>query len=265
MIQISALSLTGPVRERNEDCLFLDGAFPAPYNRSGYQYAAESSANAQLYAVFDGMGGESAGDFASMEAVKLLQIQYPRILQAAYRGLPQGIEAVNRYVADANLQIYNLSSEGAGRKGMGTTFAGLLVAGGQAAAMNAGDSRVYLFRGGELRQLTRDHCESERLVRLGLITSEQALTHKSRNMLNRYFGVPPEEGAMEAEVSRVGPVYPGDVFLLCSDGLTNLVNDDFIRSVLAGGQSRREAVQSLTDKAIENGGNDNVTAVLIGC
>lgn len=209
------------------------------------------------------MGGENSGELASVEAAKLLQERFRAIRREAGRGLEKGIAAINAYVREANDTIFRLSSSLPGNSGMGTTFAGLLVSGREAAAVNVGDSRVYLYHDKVLRMLTRDHSESERLVRLGLITKEQARTHKSRNMLNRYLGVSPEEGIMEGEVYSVNQISKGDIFLLCSDGLTNLVDDAAIAEIIESGPYTKGVACLLADKAIEKGGSDNVTVITV--
>lgn len=122
---------------------------------------------------------------------------------------------------------------------------------------------MYLFRDGILKQLTRDHSESERLIRLGIITREQARGHKSRFMLNRHLGMPPEEGILEADISEIIQLQKGDTFLLCSDGLTDMVEDETIKDILAASIDTKEAAQMLINEALKNGGKDNVTAVVL--
>lgn len=261
--EIYAATTTGPVRDGNEDAFFVNGICPKQLNRACFEVDTWDKSNIQLYAVFDGMGGENAGELASSEAARLLRERFNAIKKEAGNSLDAGVAAVNEYVREANDSIFRLSSSLPGNHGMGTTFVGLLISGRDAATVNAGDSRAYLFRDNALQLLTHDHSESERLLRLGLITKEQSYTHKGRNMLNRYFGVPPEEGAMEGEVSSIGKLMKGDIVLLCSDGLTNMVDDEAIRATLKKVGGSPEAMWRLLHKAVDNGGKDNITLILV--
>jgi protein phosphatase len=190
---ISALSDTGLVRENNEDNLYIDGKFMRQGEQGNFKLSAVEKSCSLVYAVCEGMGGEKSGERASLEAVNRLHIVAG---DPAFAGmaLEEKIKRINTYVGETNSAIYNMASGSFENKGMGTTFACLIISEGKVVAMNAGDSRVYLLREGILTQLTHDHSESERLVRLGVITREQARSHKSRFVLSRHFGMPPEEG-----------------------------------------------------------------------
>jgi serine/threonine protein phosphatase PrpC len=260
--QFSAISDTGSVRENNEDNLYVDGQYMQQGEQSNFQLSKKANTNSQVYAVCDGMGGEKGGEKASFEAVSRLRLAVENPLFVG-KTLEEKIKDINVYVSETNAAIYGLAAGSFEYKGMGTTFACLIIADDRAAAMNVGDSRVYLFREGKLTQLTRDHSESERLIRLGIITREQARGHKSRFMLNRHLGMPPEEGILEAENKGIVKLQKGDQFLLCSDGLTDMVEDESIQSILTASADTKQAAQNLIAEALKKGGKDNVTAVVV--
>lgn len=261
-IQVSAISNTGRVRDNNEDNLYVISQYMKQGEQGNFHLSKTVENNSFICAVCDGMGGEKSGEQASFEAVN--RFNYA-VSENSFAGitLQEKIQAINKYIGETNAAIYNMAASSFDLKGMGTTFACLLISQGQAAAMNVGDSRVYLFRNGLLKQLTRDHSESERLIRLGIITREQARGHKSRFMLNRHLGMPPEEGILEADTSEIIQLQKGDIFLLCSDGLTDMVEDEDIKKIIEESEDSQKGTQQLINEALKNGGKDNVTVVLV--
>ncbi len=207
-------------------------------------------ASAPLYGVADGMGGAQAGEVASKIAADLFE--------TAERREGEPAEAFLRRIAEeANARIHALAEHDSSRSGMGTTLTALLVDGDDVAVAHVGDSRAYLFRDGELRMLTSDHSLVEELRRQGRISDEQAEDHPQRSIITRALG--PEA---EVDVDTMSfNARPGDVFLLCSDGLTTMVKDDGIAAVLAEAPTLDDAVDRLVEAANEAGGRDNITAV----
>jgi protein phosphatase len=219
---------TGRQRQANEDSFFT---------------------SASLFAVADGMGGAQAGEVAS------------RIAAEAFEPAERGGESPEAYLRtiaeDANRQIHTIAQRDSTRSGMGTTLTAALVEGGEVSIAHVGDSRAYVFRDGELRLLTSDHSLVEELRRQGRLTDEQAQDHPQRSIITRALG--PEQ---EVEVDTLTfSARPGDVFLLCSDGLTTMVKDDRIAEILSESESLDEAVDRLVREANEAGGRDNITAV----
>lgn len=195
-----------------------------------------------LWAVADGMGGHVGGGAAATEAIRALcTLPQPVTLTAIEAALASAHEAV----------------QGAGDE-RGTTVAGLTLSGNnEVTAFWIGDSRVYRLRGGRLEQLTRDHSLVQELVDSGALTSEQAARHPHANIITRAIGIDawiaPDSAASEAQ--------PGDRFLICSDGLSSLVPADTIARLLA--QEPAIAVDSLIAAALDEGGTDNVTVVVV--
>ena len=202
-----------------------------------------------VFAVADGMGGAQAGEVASRLAAE--------VAEEADRG-ETGPEAYLRGIAEvANDRIHALAERDTAHSGMGTTFTAALVEGEDVSFAHVGDSRAYLFRDGELRMLTSDHSLVEELRRQGRLTDEQAEDHPQRSIITRALGPEPR---VEIDTMTYR-AQPGDVYLLCSDGLTTMVTDERIWVVLASSAGLREAADRLVAEANEAGGRDNITVV----
>jgi protein phosphatase len=158
---------------------------------------------------------------------------------------------------DANREIHDLAQRDSSRAGMGTTLTAALLDGDEVSLGHVGDSRAYVLRGGELKRLTKDHSLVEELRRQGRLTEEEAEEHPQRSIITRALGPEPDVNVDTMTV----PAKAGDVFLLCSDGLTTMVGDEQIASILSEAKTLRGAVGKLVDAANEQGGRDNITAV----
>jgi PPM family protein phosphatase len=202
-----------------------------------------------LFAVADGMGGAQAGEVASRLAAESFE--------PAQRGA-QSAEGYLRAIAEsANERIHKLSQEDSSVSGMGTTLTAAMLEGDEVTLAHVGDSRAYLYRDGELKLLTSDHSLVEELRRQGRLTDEQAEDHPQRSIITRALG--PES---EVEVDTMTySARPGDVYLLCSDGLTTMVREDRITAVLGSSPDLDVAVSQLVREANEAGGRDNITVV----
>jgi serine/threonine protein phosphatase Stp1 len=203
-----------------------------------------------LWAVADGMGGHEGGEWASGRIVSELG----RIDLAL--GFEDTCEEAAQAVVAANKQIL---AEGKKRgKSMGSTLVMLVIEGSRYAVLWAGDSRAYLMRGGRLEHLSRDHTQVQEMVARGLMTPEQAQGHPMGHVLSRAVGV-----QKEVAVDRVdGQVQPGDIFLLCSDGLHGVVGDEAIGAHF-GREAPDRALDQLIDLTLEKGAPDNVTGIAI--
>jgi PPM family protein phosphatase len=220
---------TGRQRSENEDSLFV---------------------RAPIFVVADGMGGAQAGEVASKAAADSFD-----------RDLPEGPpeQFLRETIEDANRRIHELARADSSRAGMGTTITAAIVD-AQAEEIgigHVGDSRAYRLRRGKLERLTRDHSLVEEMRRKGQITDAQAEDHPQRSIITRALGPEPE---VEVDLQTV-PATPGDVFLLCSDGLTTMISEERIAETLAAAGSMREAVRTLVDEANGAGGRDNITAL----
>jgi protein phosphatase len=207
-------------------------------------------ARAPLFAVADGMGGAQAGEVASRLAVEALA--------AGLGGGETAEERLAARVRDANRRIHDLSRADAQRAGMGTTLTAVHVGEDEVSIAHVGDSRAYLFRNSELTRLTRDHSLVEELMRQGKLTEEQADEHPQRSIITRALGPEPD---VEVDTGTY-PARAGDVFLLCSDGLTSMLGEGEVEAVLRASGSLADAGRRLIDAANEAGGRDNITVVL---
>ena len=239
-LEFAALTHPGKVRQQNEDCIAADAA-------------------ARLAVLADGMGGHNAGEVASRMAVEIITSNIgsergDTALDSA------GAEAlIASHVIRANSTLLATARSDPQYEGMGTTLVVVLWHDEGVSYGNVGDSRLYLLRAGELRQLTRDHSIVQEQVERGTMSLAEARHAPHRNVLTRALGIDP---FVEAEV-RTAATEPGDLYLLCSDGLTDMLTDDEIRQALvADHDPLAAAAQRLVERANENGGLDNISVVL---
>jgi len=210
-----------------------------------------------LYFVADGMGGHSAGEVASDIAV--------RTLEHIYGASPEGLnhpDIVEAAVEMANMAIFSESMADSTKTGMGTTLTGLVVSDAAAHRVivaNVGDSRTYLWRHGELRQVTKDHSHVQNLVDRGAITRAEARVHYQRNIVLRAMGIEPtvEVDTFELDVE------VGDRFVVCSDGLVDEADDTEIENEIRAATDGAECAERLVALANRNGGRDNITVVVV--
>lgn len=209
--------------------------------------------------VCDGMGGALAGNVASAVAVEA----FAAALEDACReGLPPDRERKHELLRSAcrtaNSQVFALAAHNEEYRGMGTTLVAALILSHEVYIVNVGDSRCYLLRGGTLKQLTQDHSVVQTLVNNGSITPEQARTHPKKNLITRAVGI---EDSVESDLYRFDR-QPGDTLLLCSDGLSNVVDGAAMTDLLTRYPQPEEGCRALLAKAVEQGAPDNVTVVM---
>ena len=239
-LRVIQKSDVGQQRERNEDSF-------------GRLDAASHANHVSLYVVADGMGGHVAGEVASQVAVQTILSVFDE--PAESDDLAERIQAA---IVRANAEVYTLGSTDLRLTGMGTTVVAAAVSDSGLTLANVGDSRAYLLRDGELRQLTRDHSWVAKAVENGMLTPAQARHHPDRNVIYRSLGAEPDVRVD----TFVYDLRSGDRVLLCSDGLTDVVDDDLLAK-LAGEPEAETAVQQLIDAANDAGGPDNITVTLI--
>ena len=218
-----------------------------------------------LYVVADGMGGHAAGEVASAQAVKSIRealLDGRPVLESFARtptveSREQVAHLMERAILKACADIHALSSSDMGKRGMGTTVVALLAAGRKAVVGHVGDSRVYLFRNGRAHQLTEDHTIIQEQLKRGLITKDQVATAENRNVITRAVGIQPSV----AVDTLVTDLLPGDLYLLCSDGLHGYLTEDELPQLLS--QEKDKLPDLLVDIALQRGGKDNVTAICL--
>ncbi len=225
----AARSEVGNVREHNEDS-FL--------------------ARSPLFVVADGMGGHEAGEVASEIAINTMAEHLPQAPDA---------QALAQAVKLANQAVLRGAEDGTGRPGMGTTMTAAAIFGDEVVIAQVGDSRAYLTHDGALQRITRDHSLVADLVEQGRITEEEARYHPQRSVITRALGSDPN---MEPDTYRLR-VEPGDRLMLCSDGLSSMIEDAAIEAIMLDNPDPQEACDALVDEALAAGGLDNVTVVVI--
>ncbi|MBQ1850020.1 MAG: Stp1/IreP family PP2C-type Ser/Thr phosphatase [Lachnospiraceae bacterium] len=206
-----------------------------------------------FFIVADGMGGHKAGDRASMETVGTML----QSIENAKEKEPKDI--LYSALMAANLKVFQDASKSPELEGMGTTVVAATICGQKLIAMNVGDSRLYLISDGEIRQITNDHSLVEEMVRNGVIPKERARNHPKKNIITRAVGV---GSVVEPDFFEVD-VKAGDRVLLCSDGLSNMLEDAELLKVVGSIGSLEEKANLLVDAANENGGKDNISVVLV--
>lgn len=244
-LEIVARTHPGLVRGHNEDALYC-------------------SARHGLAILADGMGGYKAGEVASAMATALLSAAIERALSAdTLQGVARAMDAkqlLDTEVVKANRAIYEAAMNDPRYTGMGTTLVAALFHDKVVTVAHLGDSRLYRLREREFRRLTRDHSLLQEQIDMGMVAEHEAKTSLSKNLVTRALGVDPE---VEPEV-RDYDVLPGDVYLLCSDGLTDMMDDEEIAESLSSLSSDLAlAGDRLIRRANDNGGHDNVSVILI--
>lgn len=242
-IVASLLSDTGCLRETNEDC--------GRYTRPGDSALLES--RGWLAVVADGMGGHVAGEVASNLAVDVITRVY-------YSDPGDARTALQRAFLEANRRIYESALRDGSLKGMGTTCTALALRNDSALYLHVGDSRLYLVRGGDIYLMTEDHSAVMEMVKHGLMSAAEARRHPDKNIILRALGSHPEIELTTWQ--KPLPVQEGDCFVLCSDGLYDLVEDEEIKQVTLT-QNPHAACKMLISMAKERGGHDNITVAVV--
>lgn len=229
----------GSKRSNNQDSIFVSDSPVGPLPN--------------LYIVADGMGGHAAGDFASRYAISVV-IDFIR-----RSTIHSPVSLLRRAMIYASNEVYKESEKDPDKNGMGTTMVACVIDEGRMYVANIGDSRLYHMTDDELSQITMDHSLVEELIRNGELKRNRGRYHPERNIITRAMGSREEAMPDFFEVE----LKPGDRVLMCSDGLSNMVEDDEIRDIILENSSTDTAAAALIDKANYYGGNDNISVILI--
>lgn len=228
----------GRVRSQNQD----------------YVFASDTGVGrlSNLFVVADGMGGHKAGDRASSSAVSVF-------LNSVKKSKDRNpVNIMRRALEKANAVVYKEANSSEALQGMGTTIVAATIDDNTLYVANIGDSRLYLIRGHEIRQITRDHSLVEEMIRIGGITREQGRFHPDKNVITRAIGV---RESVEADFFDE-TVEENDILLLCSDGLSNMLEDSEMEEIISSGADLKAAANRLVERANECGGRDNITVLL---
>lgn len=244
MVDVYGLSDVGCVRELNEDCFCIDGF--------------DENAEKGFCIIADGMGGHNAGEVASQNAVKVMAEELKALSIEESKGLNVP-GYLNNAVNKANERVYKMSEENIVHSGMGTTVVAAAISDKTAYIANVGDSRSYAMRGDEFVQITTDHSVVFEMVLSGTITKEEARNHPQKNIITRAVGT---DKRVKADVFEYNYL-SGDVMILCSDGLSSMVDDTEIAEVIKTTETSEETAKKLVETAKQRGGLDNITVICI--
>ena len=236
-MKLYAMTDVGRKREINQDFVYVTDKPVGPFPN--------------LLVVADGMGGHKAGDFASKYTVKVLLEELEKT------PLDKPEEILQSVVTVANHKLIKVAQSDVKLEGMGTTLVAATVIGNTLFFSNVGDSRLYLIND-KIRQISKDHSLVEEMVRLGGIKAEEAKNHPDKNIITRAMGVKED---VEADIYEYR-LKKGDIILMCTDGLSNMVEDEDMFDIVKGARDIVEAVQMLIEKANSNGGRDNIGVVM---
>jgi len=236
---------TGITRSENQDAIFwtTDKIGPLP----------------NLFIVADGMGGHNAGDVASNQAIRLINLYVENFPAADFVTPDDYLDLMVNAAQAASEAIFELSEKDENMKGMGTTLTFCVVAEEKAIVAHIGDSRAYSVSDEKIEQITTDHTYVEELLQAGKVTAEEAKKHPKRNVITRALGT---AGRCEIDGYTVN-LADVECLLLCSDGLTNMVNDETIKRIVCSEGDALHRAKKLVTEANNNGGLDNISAVLI--
>lgn len=251
-LEYCVCSSIGKVRKNNEDNFFACGEFRADLGANEVCLSAQTTDAKALFAVCDGMGGEDSGEIASQAAAAELSEIKGEV----------SLDSVLSAILRANEKICDEIENNGGTR-MGTTLVSLFIDRGTATGFNVGDSRLYHCRAGELKQLSCDHTEAQSLYKIGIITLEEIKHHPSNNKLTQYLGVFPDEMIIEPYRTPDIAINDADVFLLCSDGLTDMLSDEEIKRILTTAAGAKQAASLLVAAALDGGGKDNITVIVV--
>ncbi len=239
-MKVYGISNVGRRRKNNEDAYLINRIEIFKDGKKRIFY---------VLAVADGMGGHDAGEVASGMAVDRMTAAPLTYLEGDVAGIRKIIEFVNKKVHERSMEM--------GKK-MGTTLVAALIEGNNGYIFNVGDSRAYLFRKGKIRQVTKDHSVIQELLDKGLISKEEAKTHPDRHVITMAIGtkesVNPDTYTLYFD--------KGDILMLCSDGVTDMLTDEELQEILGSSKELNEIGMEIVKKANENGGKDNITVVL---
>lgn len=268
-----AISDKGLVRDNNEDNLYLGGRLINSDSRDAIRKGVTEEDLVALYAVCDGVGGEAFGEKASLLcATKMFKIHEELVARTVQRTSEADVtedaddrniqKIVNQNLQESGREIQGLVNPQNMHQYSGTTVAGIVFVSDKVHFFHIGDSRIYRIRDNKLERITTDHTEAERMVRMNMLTEEEARTSPKRHVLTRCLGVGNTDLEIEADFTMGQKALPGDIYILCSDGLTDMVSEEAITSALVC-YDVPSASAMLVKEALENGGDDNITLLVV--
>ncbi len=264
-LRVGVVSVTGNYREHNEDNFYVPGRRSIRQGGGGHDSQAEASTITlepqNLFIVADGMGGQQAGEQASLMAIELIPRALAKRLTSDLSDPPHVREAIREAIAEVNQEILGSSGAVSQYNNMGTTVVLAQFCQDRLFVAGMGDSRAYRLREGKLEQLTKDHSIADALREAGTIGPDEVANHRYKHVLYLYLGC--KEARSGPEEIRMLDVRPGDRLLMSSDGLTGFVPDKEIAQVLSSVPDPQQAAVILKDMALANDSKDNITCLVV--
>ena len=254
IIKSAGITIPGNIRKNNEDNFYIDGYFKEDCFKDKYALAGPCNRDYHVYAVSDGMGGHDSGEKAAWHALEVLK-----------KFDDENIEnRLIEYILEANREICMAAAGDSGRK-RGATIAVVTVNNDRFCSCTVGDSRVYSFRNNRLFRISEDHTRAQSMVNAGIISSKEAEKQENLRVLNQHLGIPESEFIICPDIKSGLKLYKGDIILLCSDGLTDMADDNEIRRVIGKykDEEPERIAYELVRQALKGGGRDNITVVTI--
>lgn len=257
-VKVVVCSSVGKKRKVNQDNFFAHGHMNLKFKPYVY-HSLMKIRTERTYAICDGMGGEKNGEIASLVVVRLLNKylkKYPNFFEKFDKH-------VSCFIDNANKAICKLIRDNDNER-MGSTIAMLCVAPERESAIiaNVGDTKVLLYRDNKIERISEDHNQAQSLVNMGLISEEEARVHKDKSKLTQHLGIFAEELVLEPFISDYIPIKSGDYFIICSDGLTDMLSYDEISEIVGKRIKASKKTKELVSTANLKGGNDNITIIL---
>jgi len=257
-ISASAASHVGMIKSANENSFYMNGRFMHEYEADSVQVSIEDSGQQFVFAVSDGMDREMSDKSSSISVTREMKKFHDKI-KSSSKGIQIKLEQMSESVEETNNLFHSILLGNDGDTLKRPAFAGLLISENKAAGITLGSNRIYMLREGVIKQLTADNQKTERLLKMGIITDEQA------QMLSNRFGISNEQCKSDLKKSDISNISEGDVFLLCSSGLSDMVDDERIYEILVENENEDPGYIShmLLKEALRNGGEDNITALVV--
>lgn len=253
-LHVAGICHVGKLRDNNEDNVYINGAYRTDPDQKIKALEDKIHSSWSVCAVFDGMGGECNGEAASLKAAEVFDTWEPSLD-------PHDIEEIFLKASD---DIYDSIPKYRGQHS-GTTAAVFVSDGKHAAACNIGDSRIYRYRNGCLEQLSRDHTSAQRMIDMEIRRTGHAEAAGQKGKLTQYLGVPRDEFQIEPFIYQDIELRHGDIYILCSDGLTDTLENEELKCVIEryAGQDIRVSAAAAVKASLDNGGRDNVSVIVI--
>jgi len=255
-VNASAVSYIGKISAVNEDNFYMNGKYTFDHETDNIQVSFESSEPYFIFAVSDSMDISVPDKSSSISAVGELK-KLKNNGKLSNSDITSLANSIGEAIDEVNNLVYSASLGRIDERMRKTAFSGLILSGGKAVVLNTGTSRAYLYREGKLKLLTEDNKKTERLLKMGIISSEQA------EELIRHLRTDDESGRTAVKKSEAVRLLPGDMFLLCTNGLSDVVDDDTLNKVLSAYDDTGEISNALAKEALKNGGDDNITVLVV--